>query len=191
MIKGAAQKKRETGGATSRTLTRARAALSRISAKKVRHRTAARPMYNPETTRQCPWRWLDGVILVCLFCTTDRYSNHLDPARPLSTLMPRLRETLGGKLRDTDCRDTHHCKYKVVCDIVMLTVLWPTVAKKSGKWYWGVVDAADRFMRWHRGEAEQSWRRHAAEDAKSGDKGRPEGQAGRGSRTATYYSCLL
>ena len=26
------------------------------------------------------------------------------------------------------------------------TVLWPRAAKKSGKWYRGVVDAAGRFM---------------------------------------------
>ena len=37
------------------------------------------------------------------------------------------------------------------------TVLWPRAAKKSGKWYRGVVDAADRFMtRWQKGEAEKS-----------------------------------
>ena len=51
------------------------------------------------------------------------------------------------------------------------TVLWPRAAKKSGKWYRGVVEAADGFMtRWQRLEAEKSWIRHAAEDAKSGDK---------------------
>ncbi|CAM9337240.1 unnamed protein product, partial [Laminaria digitata] len=42
------------------------------------------------------------------------------------------------------------------------TVLWPTAAKKGGKWYRGVVQAADCFMaRWHRDEAEWSWLRHA------------------------------
>ena len=52
------------------------------------------------------------------------------------------------------------------------TVLWPTVAKKGGKWYRGVVKAAECFMaRWHRDEAESSWLRHAAEDDKSDDKG--------------------
>ena len=51
-------------------------------------------------------------------------------------------------------------------------VLWPRAAKKSGKWYRGVVDAADCFIvRWHRGGAERSWLRHGAQDAKSGDKG--------------------
>ena len=38
------------------------------------------------------------------------------------------------------------------------------------------------MTRWHRGEAEKSWLRHAAaEDAKSSDKGKPGG----GSRTGT------
>ena len=61
------------------------------------------------------------------------------------------------------------------------TVLWPRAAKKSGKWYRGVVDAADRFMRrWHKGEAEKSRLRHAAEDAKSGDKEKPGGRGGGG-----------
>ena len=36
------------------------------------------------------------------------------------------------------------------------TVFWPRAAKKSAKWYRGVVDAADRFMRWHKGEADKS-----------------------------------
>ena len=58
------------------------------------------------------------------------------------------------------------------------TVLWPRAAKKSGTWYRGIVDAADRFKtRWHRGEAEKSSPRHAAEDAKSSDKGKSGGGA--------------
>ena len=63
------------------------------------------------------------------------------------------------------------------------TVLWPTAAKKvitglprpyhhSGKWYRGVVEAAECFMRWYRDEAGSSWLRHTTEDAKSDDKGR-------------------
>ena len=32
------------------------------------------------------------------------------------------------------------------------------------------------MARWHRGEAQKSRLRHAAEDAKNGDKGRGEGQ---------------
>ena len=64
-------------------------------------------------------------------------------------------------------------------------VLWPRAAK-SGKWYRGVVDAADRFMtRWHKGEAEKSWRRHAAENAKNGDKGKTWGRGEGSSRTDT------
>ena len=58
------------------------------------------------------------------------------------------------------------------------TVLWPTAAK-GGKWYRGVVEAAECFMtRWHRDEAESSWLRHTTEDAKSDDKGRGEGKGG-------------
>ena len=60
---------------------------------------------------------------------------------------------------------------------VVKTVLWPRAAEKSGKWCLGVVEAADRLMkRWHKGEAEKSWLRHAAEDAKTGDKRKPEGR---------------
>ena len=57
------------------------------------------------------------------------------------------------------------------------TVLWPAAAKKGGKWYHrGVVEAAECFMtRWHRDERENSWLRHATEDAKSNDKGRGGG----------------
>ena len=37
------------------------------------------------------------------------------------------------------------------------SVLWHTAAKKGGKWYRGVVEAAEWFMtRWHRDEAESS-----------------------------------
>ena len=51
------------------------------------------------------------------------------------------------------------------------TTSWPGVAEKSGKWYRGVVEAADCFMaRWHRDESQRSWLRHAAEDAKSRDE---------------------
>ena len=61
----------------------------------------------------------------------------------------------------------------------------PTAAKKGGKWYRGVVEAAECFVtRWHRDEADSSWLRHTTEDAKSDDKGR-EGGERRGSRTDT------
>ena len=52
------------------------------------------------------------------------------------------------------------------------TVLWPTAAKKGGKWYQRVVEAAGCFTtRWHRDEAESSWLRHTTQDAKSDHKG--------------------
>ena len=42
------------------------------------------------------------------------------------------------------------------------------------------------MTRWHKGEAEKSWLRHATEDAKSGDNGnRGDGGGGGGSRTDT------
>ena len=64
-------------------------------------------------------------------------------------------------------------------------MLWPR-ASKSGNWHKGTVDAADRFMtRWHRGEAEKSWQRLTAEDAKSSNQGKPGGRGGRSSRTDT------
>ena len=63
-------------------------------------------------------------------------------------------------------------------------MLWPTVAKKGGKWYRGVVEEAKCFMMWLRDEAESSWLRHATEDAKSDDKGVRGGER-RGSRTDT------
>ena len=50
------------------------------------------------------------------------------------------------------------------------TVLWPRADKKSGKWYRGIVEAADCLMaRWHRDEAQRSRLHHAAKDAKSGE----------------------
>ena len=58
------------------------------------------------------------------------------------------------------------------------TVLSPTAAKEGGQGYRGVVEAAECFMRWHRGEAESSWLRHAAEDAKSDDKENGGGETG-------------
>ena len=58
-------------------------------------------------------------------------------------------------------------------------MLRPRAAKKSGKLYRGLVEAADCFMaRWHRDEVQRSRLRHAAEDAKNGDKGRAGGGGG-------------
>ena len=56
------------------------------------------------------------------------------------------------------------------------TVFCPKAAKKGGKWYRGVVQAAECFMRWHRNEAESSCLRHAADDTKSDDEGKGGGQ---------------
>ena len=57
------------------------------------------------------------------------------------------------------------------------TALCLTAAKKGGKRYRGVVKAAESFTtRWCRDEGESSWVQHAAEDAKSDDKGRGGGQ---------------
>ena len=52
-------------------------------------------------------------------------------------------------------------------------------AKRSGNWYRGVVDTADRFMaKWHRVETEKSWLRHVAVDPKSSNQGKPGGRGG-------------
>ena len=64
-------------------------------------------------------------------------------------------------------------------------VLWPTAAKKGGKWYRRVVEAVECFItRWHRDEVEGSWLRHATQDAKRDDK-RREGVKSRSSSTDT------
>ena len=35
------------------------------------------------------------------------------------------------------------------------TAVWTVAAKKAGKWYRGVLEAAERFMvRWHKDEAD-------------------------------------
>ena len=58
-------------------------------------------------------------------------------------------------------------------------MLWPTAAKKGGKWYRGVVEAAECFMtKSHGYETHSSWLHHTKEDAKSDDKGRGEGKGG-------------
>ena len=46
--------------------------------------------------------------------------------------------------------------------------LWFTAAKKWGKWYWGFVEAADRFMViWYEQEVERGWLRHTTDNDKS------------------------
>ena len=60
-------------------------------------------------------------------------------------------------------------------------VLWPTVAKQAGRWYRGVVKAADGLMaRWHTVEVDKSWLPHAHEDAKKGEKEKGGARGGRG-----------
>ena len=51
--------------------------------------------------------------------------------------------------------------------------LWAIATKKGGKWHWGVFEVADHFMvRWHEEEGEKSWLLYAAENVKSGGKGK-------------------
>ncbi|MEP2437054.1 MAG: hypothetical protein ABJH93_09170, partial [Roseibium sp.] len=55
---------------------------------------------------------------------------------------------------------------------------WARTDKKSGNFYRGLVEEAESFMpRWLADEAKRSRLRHAAEDAKNGDKGRGVGVA--------------
>ena len=43
------------------------------------------------------------------------------------------------------------------------TAVWTLAAKKAGKWYRGVLEAAERFMvMWHKDEADASRKRHAS-----------------------------
>ena len=68
-------------------------------------------------------------------------------------------------------------------------MLWPTAAKKGGKWYWGVVEVSECLItRWQRDEAESSWLRHASEDTKSDDKGR-RGRKGRSRTDSAVDEC--
>ena len=74
------------------------------------------------------------------------------------------------------------------------TALWSTAAKKAGRWYRGVLEAAQRFMvKWHEDEAELSRQRRAsAVVGVRGNRGRgskmrtgkkpDQGNAGRGGR---------
>ena len=57
------------------------------------------------------------------------------------------------------------------------SVRWPTAAKQAGKWYRGMVKAADSFMaRWHRAKMEKSWLRHANEGTNKKGEGGGGGQ---------------
>ena len=102
--------------------------------------------------------------------------------------MGRTRDEAGRKINWAQCladdlrafQATEGCTESSPLQFGVDTLLWPRVAKKTGKWYRGVVEAGDCFRsRWHRVEAQKSWLRHAAEDAKNGDKRR--GGGGRGS----------
>ena len=76
-------------------------------------------------------------------------------------------------------RATEGCTESVPLVFGVETVLWPTAAKKGGKWYRGVVEAAECFMTvLYRNGAESSCLRHAREDAKRDDQGKKgvEGQ---------------
>ena len=66
-------------------------------------------------------------------------------------------------------RATERCTESSPLVFGLETVSWLT-AKNGGKWYREATAAAEYLMaKWHRGEAESSWLRHAAEDAKSDD----------------------
>ena len=53
------------------------------------------------------------------------------------------------------------------------TVLWPTAVKEAGKWYRGVLEAAERFMvKWHEDEAQLRRQRRAP--AVGGSQGNEE-----------------
>ena len=67
------------------------------------------------------------------------------PGRPENNRAQCLADDLGGFQAAERSKESSPLLFGVD------TVLWPRAAKKSGKWYRGVVEAADRFMaRWHR-----------------------------------------
>ena len=61
------------------------------------------------------------------------------------------------------------------------TALWSTAAKKAGKWYRGVLEAAERFMvRWHEDDAQlKRQRRESAVGGAQGNGGRGGIKSGR------------
>ena len=84
-------------------------------------------------------------------------------------------------------RATHGSKESSISLSALDTVLRPTAANIGGKWYRGVVEAADCFTaRWYRGEAERSWLPHAAGDG--GRQGWQKGKGGSRSNTAVEGS---
>ena len=101
--------------------------------------------------------------------------------------MGRIRDQADQKRTGPNClvddfrvfRATEGSTKSIPLVFIVETVLWPTVAKKGGKWCRGVVETAEcAMMRWLRDKAERSWPRHAIEDAKSDDKGRGGGKEG-------------
>ena len=63
------------------------------------------------------------------------------------------------------------------------TAVWTVAAKKAGKWYWGVLEAAERFMvKWHKDEADLRRKRHAS--AVGGTQGNGKGGGNSRKRTA-------
>ena len=61
---------------------------------------------------------------------------------------------------------------------VVETAVWIVAAKMAGKWYRGVLEAAERLMAaaWHKDEADASRRRHASAVGGAHGNGRGEGQ---------------
>ena len=69
-------------------------------------------------------------------------------------------------------RSTEHCPLVFGVE----TVVWTVAAKKVGKWYRGVLEAAERFMVWwHKDEEGPSRKRHAS--AVGGAQGNGKGGA--------------
>ena len=54
--------------------------------------------------------------------------------------------------------------------------MWTAVAQKAGKWYRGVLEAAERFMvKWHKDKADASRKRHASAVGGAQGNGKREG----------------
>ncbi|MEP3868643.1 MAG: hypothetical protein ABJM32_09625, partial [Parasphingorhabdus sp.] len=68
------------------------------------------------------------------------------------------------------------------------TALWPTAAKQTGKWYRGILEAAEQFMgRWHEAEAKLSRQRRAsAAGSVRGNGGRGNSRRGRRNTVQVY-----
>ena len=105
-----------------------------------------------------------------VFATTMPVGENPGLGRPEKNWAQCLADDLN--VFQTSARSTESCPLMFGED----SVLWTRTAKKSEKWYRGVVEAADYSMAmWHRVEAERSWLRHAALDARSSDQSRGGG----------------